>query len=126
MVSETRTAEERVIHDLLADLGRIPPPPEPPPDESGGWRPPSEPEQRPLMENAQLAILIFLGAEAMFFAALIGAYLVARVGAIAWPPPFQPRLPVEVTGVNTLFLLASSLAMVRARRRSDGETGRDS
>ena len=116
MVTETRTAEEKAVHDLLADLGRIPSPPEPPPDESGGWRPPQEPEQRPLMENAQLAVLIFLGAEAMFFAALVAAYLVARVGAIAWHPPFQPRLPVEVTGVNTLFLLASSLAVVRARR----------
>ena len=117
MATEIRTADqEKAIHDLLADFGRIPLTPGPPPDESGGWRPPSEPEQRPLMENAQLATLIFLGAEAMFFAALIAAYLVARVGAIAWPPPFQPRLPVEVTAVNTLFLLASSLAMVRARR----------
>jgi heme/copper-type cytochrome/quinol oxidase subunit 3 len=35
----------------------------------------------------------------------------------------QPRLPVEVTGVNTLVLLASSLTMLaamRAHRRGDG------
>lgn len=116
MATETKIpVYDKTVHELLADLGRIPPPPDRPPDHSGDWRPPREPEQRPVMENAQLAVLIFLGAEAMFFAALIAAYLVTRVGAVAWPPPFQPRLPVEVTGVNTLFLLASSVTMVRAR-----------
>ena len=47
---------------------------------------------------------MFLGAEAMFFAGLIGAYIVFRVGSAIWPPPFQPRLPVGVTGVNTADL----------------------
>jgi heme/copper-type cytochrome/quinol oxidase subunit 3 len=31
-----------------------------------------------------------------------------------WPPPFQPRLPVGVTGVNTVILLASAFTMHRA------------
>jgi heme/copper-type cytochrome/quinol oxidase subunit 3 len=61
--------------------------------------------------NAWLAVLMFLGAEAMFFAGLIGAYIVFRVGSSVWPPPFQPRLPVGVTGVNTLILLASAVTM---------------
>jgi heme/copper-type cytochrome/quinol oxidase subunit 3 len=38
------------------------------------------------------------------------------MGAAQWPPPLQPRLPVLVTGLNTLVLLSSSLAMVRALR----------
>jgi heme/copper-type cytochrome/quinol oxidase subunit 3 len=39
-----------------------------------------------------------------------------------WPPPLQPRLPLLVTGLNTLVLLASSVAMIaalRAMRRAD-------
>ena len=61
-------------------------------------------------------MLVFLGAEAMFFAGLISAIVVLRAGAGAWPPPDQPRFPVAVTAVNTLILLASGVAMVRARR----------
>ena len=45
---------------------------------------------------------MLLGAEAMFFAGLIGAFLVFRFGSTVWPPPFQPRLPIGVTGINTL------------------------
>jgi cytochrome c oxidase subunit 3 len=65
----------------------------------------------PIGSNAWVAILMFLGAEAMFFAGLIGAYIVFRVGSAIWPPPFQPRLPVGVTGVNTLILVASAVTM---------------
>jgi len=60
-----------------------------------------------VVPSAVLGVLIFVSAEIMFFAGLISAFLIARAGAIAWPPPDQPRLPVEVTAVNTLLLLAS-------------------
>ena len=66
---------------------------------------------------------MFLGAEAMFFAGLMGAYIVFRVSASVWPPPFQPRLPVGVTGVNTMFLLASAVTIrvaLRVRAAEDG------
>src|SRR3970282_360654 len=46
--------------------------------------------------NAALCMLIFLAAEAMFFAGLIGAFLVFRFGSAPWPPPGQPYLPVGV------------------------------
>ena len=59
--------------------------------------------------------MIFLGAETMFFAGLIGSFLVFRVANEVWPPPTLPRLPVGVTGVNTLILLASALTMRRAK-----------
>jgi heme/copper-type cytochrome/quinol oxidase subunit 3 len=104
---------ERVLDDLLVDIGRLPPPP--PPDRGGDDSGPSrEPERRPVIDNATLGMLIFLAAESMLFAGLVAAFLVLRLGAPVWPPPFQPRLPIEVTGVNTLFLLASSFTMARA------------
>jgi|SRR3990172_2256489 len=83
-----------------------------------GGGPPAPPEAReePLISNARLGLLMFLAAEAMFFAGLIGAFLVFRLGSAVWPPPFQPRLPVEVTGINSLVLLASGLTMHWALR----------
>ena len=89
----------------------------------GGGEPPPALPQTPIGNNVWLAVLMFLGAEAMFFAGLMGAYIVFRVGAAVWPPPFQPRLPVGVTGVNTFFLLASAVTIrvaLRSARRGDG------
>jgi cytochrome c oxidase subunit III len=79
----------------------------------GGGEPPAPPVRptAPIGSNAWLGVLVFLGAEAMFFAGLIGAYLVFRVGSPIWPPPFQPRLPIGVTGVNTVILLASAVTI---------------
>jgi cytochrome c oxidase subunit III len=90
----------------------------------GGGEPPAPPVRpnAPVGSNATLAVAMFLGAEAMFFAGLIGAYIVFRVAAPIWPPPFQPRLPIGVTGVNTLILLASAVTMrlsLRAVRAND-------
>jgi heme/copper-type cytochrome/quinol oxidase subunit 3 len=68
----------------------------------------------PSVPNSVLGTLVFLGAEVMFFAGLVSAYLVLRAGSVAWPPPDQPRLPVAVTFVNTLVLLASGYTMVCA------------
>jgi cytochrome c oxidase subunit 3 len=84
----------------------------------GGGAPPSPPirSNQAVISNARLAVLMLLGAEAMFFAGLIGAFLVFRLGASIWPPPFQPRLPVGVTGVNTLILVASAVTMHRSLR----------
>jgi cytochrome c oxidase subunit III len=79
-----------------------------------GAGPPSGPPVRhntPVLTNATLGVIMMLGAEAMFFAGLIGAYLVFRLAAEHWPPPFQPRLPIGVTGVNTLILLISAFTM---------------
>jgi cytochrome c oxidase subunit 3 len=92
----------------------------------GGGDPPAPPvwSNAPIGSNAWVAVLMFLGAEAMFFAGLIGAYLVFRLGSPFWPPPFQPRLPVGVTGVNTLILVASAVTMrwsLRAVRVNDRE-----
>jgi cytochrome c oxidase subunit 3 len=113
--------EEPVGHDgavvdaLLADIGRLPPllPPE---RGDAGERPSGDPERIPPVSNGVLGMLVFLGAETMVFAGLVAAFLVLRLGALVWPPPFQPRLPVEATGVNTAVLLLSSLTLRRALR----------
>lgn len=63
-----------------------------------------------------LGLLIFLGTEAMFFAGLISAFLILKAGSTVWPPVDQPRLPVAVTALNTLVLLASGYTMHRAVR----------
>lgn len=99
---------------------RLPPPP-PPTGGSGGDGPEPAPWQ-PRLDNSRLAMLFFLSAETMFFAGLVSAFFVLRLSVAVWPPPLQPRLPVLVTGLNTLVLLASSLAMIaamRAVRRGD-------
>jgi len=94
--------------------GRVPPPP---PPTGGGDGDDRDREPRPRgLDNARLATMFFIGAEVMFFSGLISAYFVLRMGAAQWPPPLQPRLPILVTGLNTLVLLGSSVAMVRALR----------
>jgi heme/copper-type cytochrome/quinol oxidase subunit 3 len=94
--------------------GPVPPPP---PPTGGGDGPEREPSpRRPVLDNLRLAVLFLIGGESMFFAALISGLFVLRLGQPLWPPPFQPRLPLGVTGVNTLVLLASSVTMARAVR----------
>lgn len=67
-----------------------------------------------VLESGVIGMVLFLFTEAMIFAALISAFLVLKMRAVAWPPPGQPRLPVVVTGFNTLVLLASAYTMIRA------------
>ena len=100
--------------------GRLPP--LPPTGDDGGRDHEPEPHRRRL-DNARLAMLVFLSGEIMFFSGMVSAYLVLRSAAAVWPPPLQPRLPIAVTGANTLVLLASSVCMaaaVRALRQHDG------
>lgn len=74
------------------------------------------------VSNARVAVAMLLVAETMFFAGLIGAYLVFRVGSVAWPPPGLPALPLGVTWVNTVLLAVSGVTMfvaLRGIRRGD-------
>ncbi len=89
----------------------------PPPPTGGGDGPEREPgPRRPLLDNVGLAMLFLICGEIMFFGGLVSAFLILRITSALWPPPLQPRLPIGVTGVNTLVLLASSVAMVAASR----------
>jgi heme/copper-type cytochrome/quinol oxidase subunit 3 len=100
-------------------LTQGPPPffPEPPDDDGDGDRHGDDDGYSgPPLSNARLGMLMFLGAETMFFAGLIGSFLVFRVATQMWPPPTLPSLPVGVTGINTLILLLSAITMWRAQR----------
>jgi len=58
---------------------------------------------------AIFGMTIFLASEAMLFAGLIGGYIVLRLSSAAWPPsPEYPKLPIMLTGINTIFLITSS------------------
>ena len=69
----------------------------------------------PTVSNARIAMLVVIGAEWMLFAGLIGMFLVFRLSR-PWPPPDLPRLPLALTTINTVILLASVLPMTRALR----------
>ena len=59
--------------------------------------------------TAVFGMTIFLASEAMLFAGLIAGYVVLRLSSPAWPPsPDLPKLPVVLTGINTVFLITSS------------------
>jgi len=79
----------------------------------GGLTAVPPPPRRKLVEDAVLGMALFLFAEAMLFAGLISAFAIVKnaVDGGLWPPPGQPRLPVAMTGVNTLALLASGVAL---------------
>ena len=66
------------------------------------------------LPNGKVFIWLFLSTEIMFFAALIGTYIVIRFGAPVgtWPAPHDVHL-VEILGfINTAVLIASSLTIV--------------
>src|SRR2546426_12466030 len=77
------------------------------------------PPRGPLAENARLGMALFVFTEVMLFTGFISAFVIVQSGAPlgSWPPPGQPRLPIERTAVNTLALLASGAALFVAGRR---------
>jgi heme/copper-type cytochrome/quinol oxidase subunit 3 len=97
--------------------GLLPPSKVEPPGNGGEPNRPQVPSGgEPLIGNVQLAMLVLIVSEAMYFAGLIGAFLIFRFSGQPWPPPFQPRLPVGITAVNTLFLVVSSYTFIQAQR----------
>ena len=77
----------------------------------------TDPRPRPVLPSAVLGMLIFVSTEVMLFAGLISGFLILRATAAgAWPPPGQPRLPLEETALNTFALLVSGYMLWRARR----------
>src|SRR5262249_35210924 len=65
----------------------------------------TDPRPRPALPSAVLGMLIFVSTEVMLFAGLVSAFLILRATAAgSWPPPGQPRLPLEETALNTAAL----------------------
>ena len=65
------------------------------------------------VSNAKLGMWLFLASEVMFFTGLIGAYIVLRLGADAWPDPNE-ILATGILATNTFILIVSSVTMVMA------------
>ena len=73
--------------------------------------------RQPVVPNGVLGMLIFVAAEVMFFAGHISAFVIGKSNAVGgWPPPGQPRLPIEATAFNSLVLLASGVGLFVANR----------
>lgn len=77
----------------------------------------SDPRPPPILPSAVMGMLIFVIAEMMMFAGLMSAFSIVKAGALGWPPPGQPRLPVEATAFNTAALLASAVFLFVASSR---------
>lgn len=64
--------------------------------------------------DKKVGMWVFLASEVMFFAGLIGSYIILRFGASdSWPMPGEV-LNVPVTATNTFILICSSVTMVFA------------
>ena len=76
------------------------------------------PRPKPLIASSVLGMGLFLFAEFMLFMGLISAFLIVKSNAVGqvWPPPGQPRLPVEETAVNSVILIASGVLLFLAHR----------
>src|SRR5881392_2355323 len=64
------------------------------------------------LSNGKLFMWLFLSTEIMFFAALIGTYIVLRFGAATWPVPHAVHLSEPIGAFNTFVLICSSLTIV--------------
>jgi len=64
--------------------------------------------------NGKLCMWLFLSTEIMFFAALIGTYIVLRFGAPVWPAPHEVHLSEPIGAINTFVLICSSVSVVLA------------
>ncbi|MCA9181351.1 MAG: cytochrome c oxidase subunit 3, partial [Planctomycetales bacterium] len=68
------------------------------------------------MSRGKVMLWLFLSTEIMFFAGLIGSYVVLRFGAPSgtWPRPGDVHVEEWVGAVNTFVLICSSLSIVLA------------
>lgn len=64
------------------------------------------------ISNGKTFMWLFLSTEIMFFAALIGTYIVLRFGAIAWPSTHDVHLAEIWGALNTFILICSSVTIV--------------
>ena len=77
----------------------------------------AESRRTPVLPNGVLAMLLFVISETVLFGGMISGFWIIKATAPIWPPPGQPRLPVEATAFNTAVLLASGAMLFVAHRR---------
>ncbi len=73
------------------------------------------------LRNGKLFMWLFLSTEIMFFAALIGVYIVIRFGAPVWPHPAHVHLSEPTGAFNTFVLICSSVSIVLALEAARSE-----
>ena len=66
------------------------------------------------LSKGKLIMWLFLSTEIMFFAALLGSYVVLRFGAAVWPKPHHVHLSEPIGAFNTFVLICSSVTIVLA------------
>jgi len=66
------------------------------------------------LSKGKLIMWLFLSTEIMFFAALLGSYVVLRFGAPIWPKPHHVHLSEPIGAFNTFVLICSSVTIVLA------------
>ena len=66
------------------------------------------------LSRGKLIMWLFLSTEIMFFAALLGSYVVLRFGALVWPMPHHVHLSEPIGAFNTFVLICSSVTIVLA------------
>jgi cytochrome c oxidase subunit 3 len=66
------------------------------------------------LTRGKLIMWLFLSTEIMFFAALLGSYVVLRFGAPIWPKPHHVHLSEPIGAFNTFVLICSSVTIVLA------------
>jgi heme/copper-type cytochrome/quinol oxidase subunit 3 len=77
----------------------------------------ARPVRKPIVPNNVLGMVVFVMTEVMFFSGLVSAYIIGEgQTAGGWPPPGQPRLPIEGTALNSVALLLSGVALFLAGR----------
>lgn len=75
-----------------------------------------------VLRNGTLGMILWVLTELMFFSGLISSFMVnASDNLGAWPPKWQPRLPVYETGFNTILLLLSAVTMFMAVQKVKGQ-----
>lgn len=75
--------------------------------------------RREVVPSSVLGMLLFIGAEVMFFAGLISAFTITRAGAApdSWALPAGRVLPAAATAFNSLALMASGVCVFLTGRR---------
>jgi cytochrome c oxidase subunit III len=81
--------------------------------------------EQSFISNPMLAVLMLVAAEMMLFSGLIGSFIIFKMQAPFWPPPALPHLPLAVTWVNTVVLLASAGTMSLAVRAVHRDRARE-
>lgn len=73
----------------------------------------------PIVPSGVFGMLLFVITEVMLFSGFISAFTIARTVSVSgvWPPPGQPRLPVEATAINTAALILSGVLLFVAHRK---------